>query len=390
MISKPKYETKPQAQSPNTRLGRAYTLAIGIGIALFPVHNKWLTDITAINGMATAFIPAFAAVLWILGTLLFLRDNWKSVTVGEYKIAIPLAVIVLAIAVSGLSADSIGNKLAPLFTGIVLFGLYLAARLLGKDVFMPLAVGSALASLGILVYSLLHPGVTTGGFVFEKNFDIATGYVLLGAALFTSKHRWVLAGLATVSLSLSGAPEAVFAIGMVFLVMLLRKDYSRRLVVIGAGILCVLLLGLVFGWTQSLYQYTLDTINGEHIANYTKTETVSPLEIRYMVIRDALADIKPLGKGYNLTVFSVETVHNVPIIMIQQLGWLGILAGISWLWISGWCLFKSKYKYAWVLVLALGMVDHYFWDQMAPVWPALVGISTIIEPAVKSDLVFKR
>ena len=61
----------------NSKSNRRWAYVIGTGIALFPIHNKWLTDITSVNGMATAFIPAIATVVWILATLFFLRDNWK-------------------------------------------------------------------------------------------------------------------------------------------------------------------------------------------------------------------------------------------------------------------------------------------------------------------------
>jgi hypothetical protein len=370
------------------RSNRRYAYVIGAGIALFPIHNKWLTDITSINGMATAFLPALATVVWILATLFFLRDNWKTMDLGPRRIWIPLLTITAAIGLSGVTDDTWSGKLAPLGMGITLFATYLVARTLGKDIILPLAVGAAVASLGIIISSILHPGVPTGGIIFERNFDIATGYILLGTALFIHRHQWVLVGLTVLSLALSGAPEAVFAVGVVFLVVLLRRDWSRRLLWAVTPVVVVIVVGLLAGWTQSLYNYTTNTINNAPMAKYTETQTVSPLEIRWLVIRDAIQNLKPLGDGYNLTGFTVKTVHNVPLIVVQQLGIPGILASMAWLWVTIWCLVKTKWKYAFVSILALSIFDHYLWTQLCPLWPIVVGVATA--STVKSDLLFRQ
>ena len=128
-----------------------YSLAIGIGLALFPVHNKWLTDVTAINGQATIFLPVFGAVLLLLATLFYVRDNWGNIDWGSKKVLIPLIIIAVGMAISGNAGESVNDKIAPAFMGISMIGLYVASRKLGVGIFMPLAIGAGIASLGIIV-----------------------------------------------------------------------------------------------------------------------------------------------------------------------------------------------------------------------------------------------
>ncbi len=383
-------------QSVNGRTNKWWTIIIGIGLALSPVHNKWLTDLaTNSDGETLFFLPAFGYLVLIMGCGMFLLYHWgrvKEVGWGDKRIVIPLLVIVGAIGLSGISADGIQAKVAPLGAGVALLAVYLAARVLGKDVFLPLAVGVAVASLGIIGYGLRYPGTVTGGLVFEGNFDIATGFILLGAALFIHRWRWLLACLAVVALLFSGAPEAVFAIGVIGIVAVFRKDWSKRATVV-AGVLVVLaVVGLVSGQAQKLYSYVGDSLNLNPVVHYIDSEgemvNTSTLGIRVQQIEDAMSNIKPLGDGYNLTAFRVSTVHNVPLIIVQQLGWPGIVAGIAWLWVMVFCLIKTRWKYAVALVLVLGIFDHYVWDQLAPWTFAIVGVASINN--IESDLIFGR
>jgi len=380
----------------SSRVSKWWVVVIGAGFALSPIHNLWLTDLaTNSKGETLFFLPAFGYLLLMMGTGLFLLYNWdkvKEIGWGDKRIVVPLLIIVAAIGLSGTTANGWQDKIAPLGMGIALFAVYLASRVLGKEVFLPLAIGAGIASLGIVIRGLVYPGQHTGGFIFEHNFDIATGYILLGVALFIHKWQWLLAGLAVIALLFSGAPEALFAMGVLGLTLLIRRDWSKRLMAIGTTTVLLIVVVFVVGWGQSLYSYVVRTVQQDPMAVYVapsgETANVSPLTHRALVIRDALTSIKPLGEGYNLTGFTVHTVHNVPLIIIQQLGVPGILASVAWLWISMWCLVKTKTKYAWVLILTLSIFDHFVWSQLAPLWWMLAGVSAT--STVGSDLIFRR
>ena len=369
-----------------------WELVIGVGLALSPIHNVWLTTLVTKEGEVGFFLPAFGTAIWLIGSLFFVVDNWKRLDWGDRRVYIPLLVIVGAIALSGLTADSFGGVVSPLLTGLSLFALYLTAKMLGKEIFFPLAIGTAIASLGIIIHSGINHE-PTGGYVFENNFDIATGYILLGMSLFFHRWRWILAGLSVVALLFSGAPEAIFVMGVLGTVVLLRKDWSKKLVAIGGVLLLLIAVGLISGKGQDLYWYAASTVKGEPAAFYETPEGVvdkaSPLVMRGRVIRDALTAIRPLGEGYNLTGYTVHTVHNVPLVIVQQLGWPGVVAGLAWLWVVVYCLVKTRWKYSFSLILALSVFDHFVWSQLAPILPALIGASTAANN-IETDLIFRN
>jgi len=375
---------------------------IGAGIALSPIHNQYLTQLTTNSkGETLFFLPAFGYLLLIMGTGLFLLNNWnrvKEVGWGDRRIVGCLLFIVLAVSASGGAYSGLQDRFAPMGMGIALFGVYLTARVIGRDLIIPLAVGSIVASLGIIVHQMVFPGQATGGFVFERNYDIATGYILLGSLvtlpLIRDRFRlWsVLLLVPLVALMLSGSAEAVFAIGILGLTVLLRRDWGIRTMVIAVP-LVILVAGILFTpELQQAHKLTVWATTGstQYMPADRNPDRGTALERRWNTIRDELSDIQPLGKGYNITDFSRDRmVHNVPLVIIQQLGYPGILAGLAWLFVSVWCLVRTKWRYLWVSVLALCVFDHFIFTQLAPYFWVLVGVSTAPDN-VKSDLLFRR
>jgi hypothetical protein len=327
-----------------------------------------------------------------MGAGLFLLNNWhrvKDTGWGDRRIVGCLLFIVLAISASGAAYTGLQDRFAPMGMGLALFALYLCGKVLGKDMFLPLAVGSAVASLGVIAHQIVYPGVITGGFVFEDNYDIVVGYVLLGAALWIHRWQWVLAGLALVAILLTGSPEGIFAIGVVGVAVLVRRDWGRKLAIVLAPVVIVAVVALVSGYGQTLYEYAGKVATGQVASPYGH-DGVNALQYRWDVIVDAMTHIKPLGEGYNLTnVSRSPNVHNVPLVLVQQLGYPGILAAMAWLWVSIYCLVKTRWRYAWIVLLSVSVWDHYVFTQLSPVFWILVGVSTAPDN-VQSDLIFKK
>ena len=59
-----------------------------------------------------------------------------------------------------------------------------------------------------------------------------------------------------------------------------------------------------------------------------------------------ISEIKPFGHGFIVTEFYKGIPHNIILIIIEQVGILGALA---WLFVIGYCLIKTKWKYALIL-----------------------------------------
>jgi len=320
---------------------------------------------------------------------------WSRVGFGDRKITIPLITIAIAISLSGIPGQGIEAKIAPAGTALALLAVYFVSRILGRDVFLPLAVGAVVASLGVIVHQIWFPGAPSGGFIFKGNYNIATGCILLGAALFFRRGQWLLVLLGVTALLLNGSAEAVFTIGVVGLLVLFRRDWSRKLgLVVGTSVLVGVILfssGIGLQTYRRVSWAAAEAAPWLHIKVPEHYEPLEPpLAGRLLVIKEAMSNIKPLGTGYDLTRCEPgQIVHNVPLVIVQQLGWPGILAALAWLWVSIWCLVKTRLKYVWALILSLCVFDHFIWTQLAPVWWMVVGVSSIPN-VIETDLLFKK
>ena len=371
------------------KYNRIWAILIGFGVALSPIHNSWLTRLVTSEDVVGFFIPAFGIAIWFMGTLAFALYNWSDLSWGDKRVYIPLLIIVVAMGLSGITADKWGDKVSPLFMGIALFVLYMVSRKLGKDMFLPLAIGVVLASLGVIVLAVIIPGKLTGGLLFEGNYDVVVGYVLLGTMLFIHRWQWILAGLSLVAMFLTGSPEGVFTIFVVGLVILARRDWSRKLLYVLGAVVAIMIMWVSLGWGQSLYGYAKNiATRDDPTVPYIENEKRSAIGYRLYVIQKELSDLQPFGDGYSITDFNKNPIHNVPLIIVQQLGWAGIIAALAWLWVAIYCLAKTRWKYAWVVLLSLCVFDHFIWSQLCPLFWCLVGVSTA--SAIKNDLIFRE
>ena len=76
-----------------TKRWKAVAILIGIGLALVPIHNRFITDLTTVNGQVLVFVPTFGYVLLAVGMSLFLFRHWgqvKEVGCGSKRVWICL------------------------------------------------------------------------------------------------------------------------------------------------------------------------------------------------------------------------------------------------------------------------------------------------------------
>lgn len=368
-------------------------ILIGIGVALFPIHNRWITSlVTNDRNEVGFFLPAFGAAIWIIGTIAYAIINRKYIKLGEKQVYIPLIIIVIAIAISGITADSIEGKLSPLFLGVALFALYAVSRILGKTIFIPLTICSIIVALGVITSAIINRGVITGGLIFEGNYDIVIGYLLMGLIVSMFTWQWLMAILIVVALLLTGSPEGLFALAICGVAVIYKRDVSHKLLYLLVVVMLIGIIWLGFGWGQKLYHYAENiAIKYDATQPYIETNEPtgrSPIGYRLWVIQTEIQNIKPLGDGYNITQFFPKIIHNVPLIIVQQLGYIGILAVLAWLWVTFYCLIKTRWRYAWVALLSLCIFDHYIWTQLAPVWWMLAGVSLTSD--ISDDLIFRK
>ena len=371
-----------------TKANKRWAIIIGIGLALFPIHNLWLTEVTSIGGMATLFLPAIGAVIWIMGVLLFIRNNWGDLDWGQKKIYIPLIVIVISMGISGfINAESLGGKFTPLLIGLTFLSAYVVSRTLGASIFKMLIPFVALGAVIAVVLGILNPGVPAGGLI--TNYCASVGFLIFGALANQGKKQWALIMVALIGVFFIGALEGVFIIGIIGTVVLARRDYNKYCLIALGVLLVIIAIWALIGKLVPLYEGNdnlvalYEVITGKIPINMETMNIIT--SNRWEVYVEAVERFNFIGYGYSLDLTQGRNIHNVPLNVMDQ---IGILAGIAWLGLSIYCAIKTKWHYAWIAILAMGVFDHYLWTQFGPMWWVLIGVSTA--STIKSDLIFKR
>ena len=366
------------------------------------------------------FLPVIGSLLVLMGSSLCLVKQ-KSIRFGHKAIWIPLAIICASIVlrpiyamVTGQSQWGLSDEWASAGYGLGLFALYLSSRSLGWRVFSVFTPAIIVTSLSTVIFGLSNPGVKTGGIISITNYDITTGFLVFGLMVSCLQHRWWLSAITLVGLFFTGADEAVFVVGVIFLVVLVRKDWSRKLLLPIGALLLVIMLTLPLGIPQKLYYPTyvklyqarlaLTIDNGKQdgmevamLAPSMKKGYETTLMTRDELIDEALgyrwltywkiSPLKPLGYGYNINHFYIGIPHNTNLIIVEQ---VGVLASVAWLWIVVYGIAKSRWKYIWASVFLLSIFDHFLWTQASFWFWALAGASQMVVSASGSDLIYKQ
>lgn len=374
-----------------------WAYGIGFGIALTPIHNEWLTNLfTLPNGNAVIFLPQIGTVIWVMASMYYVLYHWRKGDrvvdwLGDWRVFIPLLIVALFMGISGFVPERTdGVSIAPLLMGLALFTTYIVGRKLGIALFRALIPFVILGAVIAIVLGIINPGVPaseTNGMI--TNYCAAAGFLIFGGVVNQGKWQWALLVVALVGVFFIGALEAVFIIGVLGIAVLIRRDFNKSFMIVAA--VAVLLVG-AWALSGNLTALYTGNHNVESIWNILSGRVpidTTSLRVatsgRWEPIIWALQDIKFFGHGYTLSLVEGGIVHNIPLIVMHQIGWIGATA---WLFVMVWCLVKTKWKYAWLMVLMMGVWDHWLWTQMMPFTWVLVGISTT--STIKSDLVFRK
>ncbi len=374
-----------------------WAYGIGFGVALTPIHNEWLTNLfTLKNGNAVIFLPQIGTVIWVMASMYYILHHWRKGDrwqdwLGDWRIFVPLLIVVLFMGISGFVPERHdGISIAPLLMGIALFATYVVGRKLGVALFRALIPFVFLGAVIAIVLGILNPGTPaafTNGLI--TNYCACAGFLIFGGVVNQGKWQWVLLIVALAGVFFIGALEAVFIIGVLGVAVLVRRDFSKPFLIVASVLVLLVGVWLSLGHLVDLYtgnhnvEALVDIASGER-----PVDTVSLRNLtsgRWEPIVSAVKDIHFFGHGYTLSLEHGGIVHNIPLIVMHQIGPVG---GLAWLFVIIWCLFKTRWKYAWIMVLAMSCWDHYLWTQFPPFIPILIGVSTV--STIKSDLIFRR
>lgn len=294
----------------------------------------------------------------------------SKLSLGPKHIYIPLLIITF----SAILSDT--TLLAQLMI-VVLFVLYLASRSLGEKAASFLWVGALIGSISVLVCSVIE-GDRTGGIYSTTNYNIAVGAIIMSTVLSRSRWQWILTAVAFVGLFFTGSLEAVIGIGVLALVILLRKDWSKK-ILLPIGVLALIVIictPLII--TQQLW---------DKIPLRTEAIAQGDFEIgfgdRTEAYSLALHDIRILGHGYTPFNLGYDSIHNVPLRVLYE---IGPIAALAWLWLMGYGLLKTRAKYIFAAILALSLFDHFMWTQLCMYTYFAIGVGTTIN----SDLIYRE
>lgn len=370
---------------------------IGSSLILIPMH--WYS----------APLATFGVMFSVIFSLMYIGFNYGRFQFGKPIVYIPMAIIAGSIGIAGILN---GNAAPSISIGLSMFVFYLVGVNLKESVFKPFMVMVIIEAVSIIVITLtgFGGGARNGGIYSLTNYDMAAGILIFGFVVSAIKYQWWLSAVAVTGLLFLQAEEGLFALAVLVIAIIVRRDFSKKML-LPVGITAVLLVG-VFGAIaydvgpmkraiiplEGKAELAVDALitNGQvyRMVDNGKSYDIVPLNRgqilniltgdRWLVHWRLNRPIQPFGYGYNMTNYYYGIPHNILLIIIDQ---VGILALLAWLFVVGYCLVKTKYKYAFIAVLALGVFDHYIWTEVGFWWWVLVGVATA--STIKRDLIFK-
>lgn len=353
-------------------------LLIGIGLILFVVNQPNFT----LNQFI--LISNIGLLLIYMGLIIFcLRVEKEKLSLGSRWVYIPLLVIVVSMIISTMQSEA-ENKTALIGFAPTLFALYLAGRYYGKQLFKPFIYGVIIASVSMVIHGILNPGIKQGGIISPTNYDIATGFLVFGAFVCMIRRQYIIVTIVLIGLFFTGADEALFSGAVLAITVLIRRDWSKRLLIPVAALIILLSVCTPIGITQDLYRPAYEKLQAAITGDWYEATNERVGEGGNLNI----APVNIFGKGYFVSwddTYRYKIPHNVPVIVFDQ---IGIFGGIAWIIATAYCLIKTKWRYAWIAVLSLCVFDHYIWTQAGAWWWVLAGVSTASN--IKGDRIFRH
>lgn len=353
----------------------------------------------AFNGILGGMYIGLAVSILLLFYIFMDVEYRKKITLGSPFIYIPIIIICVSIASSGLFQYLINHELQVFVSRVILgayfFMMYLIARIFGKDLFKPFAWAVVIETLSVIIYNFMKGGLHNGGLASPISYNIAAGLLIFGALVAISKRQWILVSIAFIGVALTGSTEGIIASGILFISMLIRRDLNKKILIPIGIVVIILLLGIYpFKYDKGIYAYQIWKINDT--SNYTSltssfgnkyaNEVDWFFNNRLFLITDAIKHYQVGGTGYviNPTDLGDKPIYNGALVAMQQ---TGIWSGLAWIFLVAYCLIKTKWKYAWIGVIALSLLDYYMFDDLGLWVFVLAGVSAVSN--IQTDSIWK-
>jgi len=362
-----------------------------IGLLLFIAHYQSQPLLKYV------FLPQIGTAI-LLGVVLFmLFHRWgeiKKIGFGDKFLWIPLAVISGSAILRVIVFHDLDSLAGALFMA-AMFGLYLVARIYGEralSFFMPVVMVGAIT---VVISAIINQ--RTGNSGLFNNYATASEFLVFGWLVSPRKHQWWLAGFVITGLFFTGAPEVIFYVAVIGLVIIFRRDWSVR-IALPLGVLGFLMVVCsVTGITQVLWQRSFDMLNGTYVA---MTDGELPEDQRALLL-DESTDIRwlttwrlqrpvsILGYGVDLTnEITLEGGHIPHFIGLLVTDQLGPVAAVAWFVVMIAGIRRTKWKYGFLSLILFGVFQPFVWTLFAPYMWAMAGSAS--SSKVDTSYIFRQ
>jgi len=313
-------------------------------------------------------------------------QGYDKIGLGDKWIWIPLLVILVSSLTAFFVADDIGLHAFYVLYIAFMFLMYLVGKELGTKVFILIFLASVIHSIVCIVEGFFNVNV------FAENSDRVSGlthnpdaiasFLAFSILFYKGKLRWFLF-LPLLAIYFTGSWVAVFALAIVGAYLLYQRGFRIGWKVVVFQIVAVIVLGVILVNVNSLFG----------AENGIWDKITRGFDNRYENYEIAFGDMAFWGHGfqYGFNGEASNVIHNVPIIIGYE---FGAIAGLAWIWIMGYCFFKSvgMYRHLVLMVFLLSMGDCYIWrfNGMAPYFFVLIGAISGMEFVRSEETVAKK
>lgn len=328
----------------------------------------------------SAILPTVLLLL-MASVILSLRRDWGGIRtdVGPKWIIIPYFILVLFSLVQwGLNPDTASYM--GVFFLLIAGILYLLGRELGPSVLWAFAP-AALVEGGFVIYHVVSRGLIQDNNGYTNVSHFGAILMLLGIIFAPPRFRLPLFAVLFIPLILIGSEEAILGLGVLAFVAVIRRDSpisGRGLpIAISITILAAILIatGVVGNVLPDLNLGRFvsgDALFGGRWSHWSEGASSLASSPSHLL----------LGTGTTWQLGG-DTIHNTPLRISVE---LGVFAGLSWAVLALGGLLRTRYVYAFSLIVAIAMIDNYMWTHLFPWFWVMLGVSAA--DALRNDRMF--
>ncbi len=357
----------------NDTLTKIFGMVMSLGLVLMPVNNWYLGRECGINYyyIGVSLILFGGIFLLSLNTEIFKKINWW--------IFAPVLVIALFITLRVLLGY---DKPFNIVLAISFIIMYLVCRNYGKMVTLLLPFVVIIQAVSVIIQSFIAPPesyyflsgiITTPGMSEFRpdavaNYNLAIAYMAYGFILSDKKWQPYVLMFVLPAVVFVGSIEGIYIMGFILVVMLIRRDWDKRLwIAMGLGAIAIIYF-FVWGNGIELWDRTLNVVNATVAGDISRGE----LNWRLQSYIKCFNEFNFLGNGYEQIVKPLVTVHNVPLVIVNQIGFVPAMA---WLFCLVYSFRHSRRIYLWSAIIVMCLFDHWVWTTMAMYFWVALGLS---------------